>query len=62
MKLLWTLAVILVIIDAAWLLCYMNRLMRLLEDIRKDTRELIIKARRAENEQTEDMQTMQTSA
>ena len=50
MKLLWTLAVILVIIDALWLLCYMNRLMDTLEDIRKDTRELIIKARREEND------------
>lgn len=50
MKLLWTLAVILVIIDAAWLLCYLRRLMDTLEDIRKDTRELIIKARREEND------------
>lgn len=46
MRLLWTLAVILVIIDALWLLCYLRRLMDTLEDIRKDTRELIIKARR----------------
>lgn len=48
MKVLWIIAVVLVIIDAGWLLCYMNRLMDTLEDIRKDTRELIVRARRAE--------------
>ena len=54
MKLLWTLAVILVIIDAAWLLCYMNRLMDTLEDIRKDTRELIVRARRNDEMEADD--------
>jgi uncharacterized membrane protein len=52
MKVLWIIAVILVIIDAVYLLSYMGRLMKLLEDIRKDTRELIIKARRAEDEES----------
>lgn len=50
MRVLWVIAVILVIIDAVYLLSYMNRLMKLLEDIRKDTRELIVRARRAEEE------------
>lgn len=53
MRVLWTIAVILVIIDAVYLLTYMNRLMKLLEDIRKDTRELIVRARRAEDEETD---------
>ena len=53
MKVLWTIAVILVIIDAVYLLSYMNRLMKLLEDIRKDTRELIVRARRTEEETDE---------
>lgn len=46
MKALWTIAVILVIIDAVYLLSYMGRLMKLLEGIQKDTRELIVRARR----------------
>ena len=37
-----------VIIDAVYVLCYLGRLMNLLEGIQKDTRELIIKARREE--------------
>lgn len=50
MKVLWTIAVILVIIDAVYLLSYMGRLMKLLEGIQKDTRELIVRARRAEED------------
>lgn len=48
MKILWCIAVIMVIIDAVYVLCYLGRLMNLLEGIQKDTRELIIKARREE--------------
>lgn len=53
MRVLWTIAVILVIIDAVYLLSYMSRLMKLLEGIQKDTRELIIKARRDDDERDE---------
>lgn len=53
MKVLWTIAVIFVIIDAVYLLSYMGRLMKLLEDIRKDTRELIVRARRADEDDGE---------
>lgn len=48
MKIIWCIAVIMVIIDAVYVLCYLGRLMNLLEGIQKDTRELIIKARREE--------------
>ena len=53
MKVLWTIAVILVIIDAVYLLSYMGRLMKLLEGIQKDTRELIVRARRADEDDGE---------
>lgn len=54
MKVLWIIAVVLVIIDAGWLLCYMNRLMDTLEDIRKDTRELIVRARKNDELEADD--------
>lgn len=54
MRVLWTIAVILVIIDAVYLLSYMNRLMKLLEDIRKDTRELIVRARKNDELEADD--------
>ena len=46
MRALWTIAVIIVIIDTLYLFSYMGRLMKLLEGIQKDTRELIVRARR----------------
>ena len=53
MKIIWIIAVILVIIDALYLLSYMGRLIRLLEGIQKDTRELIVRARREEEDDRE---------
>ena len=53
MKALWVIAVVFVIIDAVYLLSYMGRLMRLLEGIQKDTRELIVRARREDDERDE---------
>ena len=53
MKIIWCIAVIMVIIDAVYVLCYLGRLMNLLEGIQKDTRELIVRARREEDDTAE---------
>lgn len=48
MKIIWIIAVIFVIIDCIYLMTYFGRVMQTLDDIRKDTRELIVRARREE--------------
>ena len=53
MKIIWVIAVVFVIVDCIYLMTYFNRLLNLLEGIQKDTRELIVKARKAEEETDE---------